>query len=62
MPARRQQLVYAATQTIVVDEFYDGKPWVDLFEEELMKGLKTFAGVDMQQTIDEDFAARYSVC
>ena len=62
VPARRQQVVYAVTQTMVVDEFYDGKPWVDLSEEELIKGLKTFAGVDMQQTIDEDFAARYSVC
>ena len=40
---------------LVTDEFYDGKPWVDLSEEELMQGVKRFAGVDMQQTSDEDF-------
>ena len=39
----------------VADEFYDGTPWVDLSEEGLMQGLKSFAGVDMQQTSDEDF-------
>ena len=38
---------------MVADEFYDGKPWVDLSEEELMQGLKRFAGVDIQQTSDE---------
>ena len=47
---------------MVADEFYDGKPWVDLSKEELMHGLKRFAGVDMQQKSDENFAARYSVC
>ena len=40
---------------MVADEFYDGKPLVDLSEEDLMQGLKIFAGVDMQQTSDEDF-------
>ena len=40
---------------MVADEFYGGKPWVDLSEEELMPGLKTFAGVDVQHTSDEDF-------
>ena len=39
---------------MVADEFYDGKPWVDL-SEELLQRLKRFAGVDMQQTSDEDF-------
>ena len=29
---------------MVADEFYDGKPRVDLSEEELMQGLKRFAG------------------
>ena len=53
--ARRRELVDSATQMTVADEFYDSKPWVDLSEEELMKGLKRFAGVDMQQTRDEDF-------
>ena len=47
---------------IVGDEFYDGKPSVALSEKELMQGHKTFAGVDMQQTSDEDFSVRYSVC
>ena len=59
---RRRELVDSATQMMVADHLYDGKPWVDLSEEELLQGLKTFAGVDMQQTSDEDFAARYSVC
>ena len=40
---------------MMADEFSDGKPWVDLSEEELLQGLKRFAGVDMQQTSDEDF-------
>ena len=53
--ARRRELVDSATQMMVADELYDGKPCVDLSEEELMQGLKTFAGVDMQQTSDEDF-------
>ena len=53
--ARRQELVNSATQIIVTDEFYDDKPWVDLSEEELIQGLKTYAGVDAQQASDEDF-------
>ena len=40
---------------MVADEFYDGKPWVDPSEEDLMQGLKGFAGVDIQCTSDEDF-------
>ena len=60
--ARRRELVGSATQMMVADEFYDGKPWVDLSDEELMQGLKRFAGVGIQQTSDEDFAARYFVC
>ena len=44
VPTGKRELVYSATLT---DEFYDGKPWVDVFEEELMQGLKTFAGVDV---------------
>ena len=54
--ARRQELVNSATQGMVADEFYDGKPWVDLSEEELMQGLKGFAGVDAQQTSDGEFS------
>ena len=53
--ARRRVLVDSATQMIVADEFYDGKPWIDLSEQELKKGLENFAGVDVQQTIDVDF-------
>ena len=53
--ARRREKVDSATQMMVADKFYDGKPWVDLSEEELLQGLKRFAGVDMQQTSDEDF-------
>ena len=52
---RRRELVDSATQMMVAGEFYDDKPWVDLSEEELMQGLKKFAGVDMQQTSDETF-------
>ena len=52
---RRRELVDSATQIMVADEFYDGKPWVELSEEELMQGLKRFAGVDIQLTSDEDF-------
>ena len=60
--ARRRELVDSATQTMVADEFYDGKPWIDLSEQELQKGLETFAGADVQQKRDVDFAARSSVC
>ena len=56
--ARRRELVNSATQIMLADEFYDGKPWVDLSEEELMQGLQRFAGVDMQYTSDEDFCRR----
>ena len=45
----------SATQMVVADEFYDGKPWLNPSEEDLMQGLKRFAGVDMQQTSDEGF-------
>ena len=60
--AGRRELVDSATQMMVADEFYDVNPWVNLSEVELLQGLKRFAGVDMQQTSDEDFAVRYSVC
>ena len=43
---------------VVADEFYDGKPWIDLYEQELKKGLEMFAGVDMQQTSDVDFCCQ----
>ena len=39
---------------MVADEFYDGKPWIYLTEQELKKGLELFAGVDAQQTINVD--------
>ena len=56
--ARRRKLVDSATQMMMADEFYDGKPWVDLSQEEQMEGLNRFAGVGMQQTIDEEFRRR----
>ena len=37
--ARRRDLVDSATQMMGADEFYDGKPWIDLSEQELKKGL-----------------------
>ena len=40
---------------MIADEFYDRKPWIDLSEQELKKGLETFTGVDVQQTSDVDF-------
>ena len=54
--ARRRELVDSATQMVVADEFYDGKPWIDLSEQALKKRLETFAGVDVQQTNDVDFS------
>ena len=62
VPVRRRELVDSATQTMVAYEFYDGKPWVDLSEKELMQWLKRFAGVDTPQTSDGELTARYSVC
>ena len=53
--ASSRELVDSATQMMVADEFYDGKPLVDLFEEELTQGCKRFAGVDIHQTNDQDF-------
>ena len=55
MLVSRRDLVDSATQMNVADKFYDGKPWVDLSEEELLQGLERFAGVDMQQTSGENF-------
>ena len=46
MVARRRELVDSATTMMVAGEFYDGKPWIDLSELELKKGLEDFAGVD----------------
>ena len=53
--ARRRELVDSPTQMMVADEFYNGKPWIDLSEQELKNGLEKFAGVDVQQTSDVDF-------
>ena len=36
----RPGLVDSATRMMVAGELYDGKPWVDLSEEELMKGFQ----------------------
>ena len=37
--ARRRELVDSATQMMFADEFYDGKPWIDLSEQELKNCL-----------------------
>ena len=37
--ARRRELVDSATQTMVADEFYDGKPRIGFSEQELKKGF-----------------------
>ena len=55
VPAKRRELVDPVTQPLVADGLYYGKPWIDLSEQELQKGLQTFAGVDSQQTSDVDF-------
>ena len=55
--ARRRELVDSATQMMVADGFYDGKPWFDVSEEALMQGLQTFAGADIQQRVMRVFAA-----
>ena len=56
--ARRRKLVDSGTQMMVADEFYDGKPWVDLSEQGLLQGLTGFAGVDIQQISEEDFCGQ----
>ena len=58
--ARTRELVDLATRMMVADEFCDGKPWIDLSEQELKKGLEKLAGVDVQQTSDEDFCRQIS--
>ena len=45
--AKRRELVDLATQMMVADVLYDGKPWIDLSEQELKKGLEKIAGVDV---------------
>ena len=57
--AKTRDLVHSPTQTMVAVVFYYGKPWVDLPEEELPKGLKMFDVIAIQQTSEEDFSARY---
>ena len=52
---RKRELLDSSAQMMVADEFCQGKKWADLSEEELLQGLKTFVGVDMQQTSDKDF-------
>ena len=55
--ARRRELMDSSSQMMVDGEFNDGRPWIDLSQQELKNGLQTFAGVDVQQTRDVDFAA-----
>ena len=44
---RRRELVDSAMQMMDADKIYDGKPWIDLSEQELKKGLGKSAGVDV---------------
>ena len=53
--ARRRELIDSATQMMVADELYDGKPVFDLSGEDLMQGVRRFAGVDILLTSDDDF-------
>ena len=50
--ARRRELVDSAAQMVVNDEFYYGKPWIDLSEQDLKKGLENIADNDVQKTSD----------
>ena len=43
---------------MVADDFYDGKLWMDLHQQEQTKWLQRFAGVDVQQTRDVEFCPR----
>ena len=62
VPARRRQLIDSATQMMVADEFYDGKPWVGPSEDEIMQGLKGFLALICGKRVMRIFAARCSVC
>ena len=53
--ASRRELVDSATEMMVAGDFYDGKPLIDLSEQELRKGFERFAGVDVLQTNDVFF-------
>ena len=37
---RRRELVDSVTNLTVADKVYDGKPWVDISEEDLMQGAQ----------------------
>ena len=60
--ARRRELVDSATQMMVGGEFYDGKPWIDLSEQELRKGSKSLLALMCSRRGLYIFAARSSVC
>ena len=60
--SRRREMVDSATQVMVADEFYEGKPWVDLSEEELMQELNGMAALTCSRRVMSTFATRYSVC
>ena len=52
---RKRELEKSATRMVVAVESYNGKPWIDVSEQELQKGHETFSGVHVQQTEDGDF-------
>ena len=51
--SRRRELVDSVTQMMVAGGFYDDKPWIDLSDLELRKGLEALAGVDVRRTSDD---------
>ena len=59
--ARRRELVDSATQMMIADEFYYGKPWIDLSELEL-KGSKSLLALMCSRRVMQIFPARSSMC
>ena len=47
---------------MVADEFYDGKPWIDLSEHEIKKGLESLLALMCRRPVMWIFAARSPAC
>ena len=60
MLVRRGELGTSATQKMVAGEFYHGKPWVNLSEEELLLGLNPLLALMRSRLEMRIFTARYS--
>ena len=59
--ARRRELVDSATQMMIDDEFHNGKPWVDLSEEDQMQGLKSLLVLICSRRVMRICETRYNV-